>query len=131
MKIVVRMSIILLSTVITTMMVSIGHAAAQQSSNYVVQIRPSNDNTFWIGDFSKYFPDGSNVSNFFDNKSGADDFNLACLSGDTIVVSADVTSSDLNPPMITINVVFNGNTIHSNTAVGDYKPAVLKWSCGK
>jgi hypothetical protein len=57
---------------------------------------------------SKYFPEGSNVTNNFDDRSGADDSILP--AGDTIVAFSYVTSSDVNPPMITISTLLNDNT---------------------
>lgn len=124
------MKALFLLLVVPLLLVQVAHAQTE-ATNYVVQIRPSDDNTGWDSAFSKFFPDGTNTTNFFDNKTGADDFNMACLSGDSMVVSASVSDSDINPPMITINVVLNGNTIHSNTAVGDFKPATVIWDCGK
>jgi hypothetical protein len=108
---------VLLLTVVVVTFVSIQSILAQ-TSNYVIQIRPSDDQTFWGGAISKFLPDGSNITSHFINSSGAYDSKIACLPGDKIVAFAYVLNSDINQPMITVNALLNDKIIQSKTSVG-------------
>ena len=64
---------VLLLTVVIVTSVSIQPILAR-TSNYVIQIRPSDDQTFRGGAISKFLPDGGNITSHFINSSGASNY---------------------------------------------------------
>lgn len=108
-----------------------------QTSNYVIQIRPSDDQTFWGGEFSKYFPDGSNTTilQVINGKGAYDSKEITCRPGDRIVGFAYVANNDVKQPMVTANMLNGGKVIQSKTSVGLISDnpippfADISWTC--